>query len=79
MVDTVTMAQAPYGIEVINRSVGELWVSVNGVTPTVGNAGCDVVMASQSITVSADGDSTNTVQVLGSGNNYSLKCKSGNF
>jgi hypothetical protein len=47
-VTTVTVRGWTYGINVINRTgTGQIWVTINGTTPTVAGADCFVVLGAR--------------------------------
>lgn len=73
-VDTITMGQAPRGIEVYNRGTpDDLWVTVNGVDPVTSAATADVVPAGTTLVLDTDSDGPNVIKLLGNGNAYSLR------
>lgn len=68
VVKTVSITDAwPGGIEVINRSqTGEIYVTLDGTTPTVGGADTFVVLGSRYFGNDRIGDDTVTVKLISS-------------
>lgn len=73
-VDTITITGAHNEIEVFNRSgSADLYVTVDGKTPTSAGDNTDIVPAGTSLVVPAPaGDGGTVVKILGNGNAYTV-------
>jgi hypothetical protein len=66
VVTTVTITDAwPGGIDIVNRSLtGEIWVTLDGSTPTVAGDDCYVVLGARRFDNPSIGDDTVAVRLL---------------